>query len=160
MSRYNVLIARLDQELAKIQTSVQAAVSQVTKAQNTGDVDYLQAAALSMQNFYIGVEQVFEEIAKHIDESMPTGASSHRELLEQMALNLPDIRPPVIGQETLARLNEYRGFRHVVIHRYGFELYPDRIQELVEVLPECSDLLSTDIRVFCEFLMQLHQSLS
>lgn len=159
MSQYSVLVARLNKELSKIETTVETAVSQATKAKNTGDVDYLQAAALSLQNFYMGVEQAFEEIAKQVDEFLPTGASSHQELLEQMALEIPNTRPVVIQSATLESLNEYRGFRHVVIHRYGFELHPGRIQELVKALPNCYNNLSKDIKVFCEFLMQLNQSL-
>jgi uncharacterized protein YutE (UPF0331/DUF86 family) len=159
MSKYNVLVARLNQELAKIQTAVQSAVSQANKAKTTGDLDYLQAAALSLQNFYMGVEQAFEEIAKQVDESLPTGASSHRELLEQMALEIPQVRPPVIQANTRERLSDYRGFRHVVVHRYGFELYPERIQELVEELPICCHDLTRDMQTFCEFLMDLNQML-
>lgn len=159
MSKYSVLVARLNKELTKIQTATQTAVSQANKAKNTGDLDYLQAAALSLQNFYMGVEQAFEEIAKQVDESLPMGASSHRELLEQMALEIQDLRPAVIQPATLAKLNEYRGFRHVVIHRYGFELYPERIQELVENLPTCYAALTQDIQIFCEFLMHLNQAL-
>lgn len=159
MSKYSVLVARLNKELEKIQTAVQAAISQANKAKNTGDLDYLQAAALSLQNFYMGVEQAFEEIAKQIDDSLPTGASSHRELLEQMALEIPNVRPTVIQTETLKRLNEYRGFRHVVVHRYGFELYPERIQALVEELPSCCNELAQDMQAFCEFLMYLNQDL-
>lgn len=159
MSRYSVLVARLNKELTKIETVVQAATSQAAKAKKTGDADYLQAAALSLQNFYMGTEQIFEEIAKQVDEFLPTGASSHRELLEQMALEIPNVRPPVIQADTLERLNEYRGFRHVVIHRYGFELYPERVQELVEALPICWNELTKDIQPFCEFLIHLDQSL-
>ncbi|NJK51728.1 MAG: hypothetical protein HC936_01190 [Leptolyngbyaceae cyanobacterium SU_3_3] len=149
MSKYGVLVARLSRELTKIQAVVQTAVSQASKAKNTGDLDYLQAAALSLQNFYRGVEQTFEEIAKQVDESLPQGANSHRELLEQMALEIPQIRPPVIQPDTLERLHEYRGFRHVVIHRYGFELHPERIQALVEELPTCCDELTKDTQTFC-----------
>lgn len=159
MSRYSVLVARLNRELAKIQTVVQSAISQVNKGINTGDSDYFQAAALSLQNFYTGVEQTFEEIAKQVDESVPTGVSSHRELLEQMTLEIPNLRPPVIRADTSQRLNEYRGFRHVVVHRYGFELHPERIQALVEELPACNDELTKDMRAFCDFLMQLDQTL-
>ncbi len=159
MSKYNVLIARLNQELNKIRVAVKTASSQAQKAQDTGDLDYLQAAALSLQNFYMGIEQAFEEIAKQIDEFLPKGASSHRELLEQMALEIPQIRPPVIQQNTLEQLHQYRGFCHVVIHRYGFELNPDRIQELVEELPECIENFNQDIECFCEFLIQLNRVL-
>lgn len=159
MSKYNVLIARLNQELNKIQVAAKTASSQAKKAKDTGDLDYLQAAALSLQNFYMGVEQAFEEIAKQVDEFLPKGARSHRELLEQMALEILQVRPPVIQSNTLEQLHQYRGFRHVVIHRYGFELNPDRIQELVEELPECIENFNQDIECFCKFLIQLNKAL-
>jgi uncharacterized protein YutE (UPF0331/DUF86 family) len=159
MSKHGVLAARLKKDLAQIDKAVQAAVSQAKKAEATGDTDYLQAAALSLQNFYMGVERVFEEIAKQVDESLPTGAGSHRELLDQMGLEISLIRPAVLQVGTLEELNEYRGFRHVAIHRYGFELQPDRIQELVEALPVCQSQFSKDIESFCTFLLNLDQAL-
>ena len=139
--------------------TVNAASSQLEKAKQTGDRDYLQAAALSLQNFYMGVERVFEEVAKQIDRSLPTGASSHRELLDQMGLAIAKTRPTVIQPDTLERLNDYRGFRHVVMHRYGAELKPDRVQALVEVLPECHADFVRDVQAFCQFLLQLDASI-
>ena len=68
MSKYSVLAARLKKDLAQVDKAVQAAMSQAKKATATGDTDYLQAAALSLQNFYMGVERVFEEIAKQVDD--------------------------------------------------------------------------------------------
>jgi hypothetical protein len=56
----------------------------------------------------MGVEQAFEEIAKQIEQFLPTGASSYREFLEQMALENQSTRPPVIQSTTLERLNEYQ----------------------------------------------------
>ena len=64
MSQYGVLAARIKKELELIQVTVNTASSQLEKAKQTGDRDYLQAAALSLQNFYMGVERVFEEVAK------------------------------------------------------------------------------------------------
>jgi Protein of unknown function (DUF4058) len=47
MSKYSVLVARLNRELVKIQIVVQTAVTQVNKADNTGDLDpYLEAPDL------------------------------------------------------------------------------------------------------------------
>ncbi|HEY9881059.1 MAG TPA: hypothetical protein V6D29_21545 [Leptolyngbyaceae cyanobacterium] len=159
MSQYSILAARLRNELNKLDAVVATAVNQAQKAQKTGDQDYLQAAALSLQNFYMGAERIFEEIAKQVDKSVPAGSSSHRELLEQMSLDLPSIRPPVLPAETLMPLNDYRGFRHVVIHRYGFELALDRVKELVEHLPDCYALLKRDIESFCQFLLMLERAL-
>ncbi len=159
MSKYSVLAARLGKDLPQIDKAVQAAVSQVAKAQATGDHDYYQAAALSLQNFYMGVERIFEEIAKQVDESLPTGASSHRELLDQMGLAIHPVRPAVLQPITSEALNDYRGFRHVAMHRYGFELKPDRIQQLVDALPTCHRYFAADINQFCQFLLTLDQAL-
>lgn len=159
MSKYGVLAARIQKELDLIQVTVKAASSQLEKAKQTGDRDYLQAAVLSLQNFYMGVERVFEEVAKQVDRSSPTGASSHRELLDQMGLEIAKTRPAVIQPDMLEKLNDYRGFQPVVMHRYGAELKLDRVQILVEVLPECHADFARDVQTFCQFLLQLEASI-
>ncbi len=159
MNHYAVLVAKLQNELVKVHTAVRSALSQAEKAKATGDNDYLIASAFSLQNFYMGTERIFEEIAKQIDNALPSGASSHRELLEQMALEIVNTRPPVILADTCDRLQEYRGFRHVAIHRYGFELRPARIRELVEMLTDSTAMLSRDIQAFCEFLLDLEKNI-
>ncbi len=155
MSKYNVLASRLQKELTAIQLVVETATSQIEKAKSSGDRDYALAAAFSLQNFYTGVERVFEEIAKQVDRSLPSGSSSHKDLLEQMGLDLPTVRPVVLRDQTLDQLQDYRGFRHVAIHRYGFELKLNRIQELVASLPDCYSNFATDLQVFCDFLQKL-----
>lgn len=155
MNQYRVLAARLNKDLEQIQIVVESAVAQVNKADKTGDLDYLKAAAFSLQNFYMGVERIFEEVAKQVDSSLPKGASSHRDLLEQMALDINNVRPFVIDSTTFKQLNEYRGFRHVAIHRYSFELRPERIRELAINLPTCYQHFAENIHDFCEFLIKL-----
>lgn len=155
MSQYAVLIAKLENELVKVSAAVKLAESQASKAIASGDDDFWFAAALSLQNFYMGTERIFEEIAKKVDQYLPSGGNSHRDLLEQMALALTDTRPPVILNDTLDSLQEYRGFRHVAIHRYGFELRPDRIAELVHKLSDSGQMLSRDVNNFCNFLLTL-----
>ena len=86
MNGYNVLIARLNNELTKVATTVQLALSQAQKAKTTADDDYWYATAFSLQNFYMGVERIFEDIAKEVENNLPTGSSSHKLLLEQMSL--------------------------------------------------------------------------
>ena len=159
MSRYSVLAARLGNELNVLDQVVSAAQSQIEKGQRTGDRDFYQAAALSLQNYYMGIERIFEEVAKQIDRSLPSGANSHRELLDQMGLEIPATRPALLSPKTVEWVNEYRAFRHVVIHRYGFELYPDRVADLVQQLPTCNAALSQEVQTFCQFLLTLDRSL-
>lgn len=159
MSDYAVLAARLSNELQKLTQVIIAAEGQVQKAKQTGDPDYMQAAALSLQNYSMGVERIFEAIAKQLDGSLPTGANSHQALLEQMSFEIPNQRPAVITADTAVRLNEYRTFRHVVIRRYGFELYPDRVVALVVALPNTHRHLSEDIKGLSDFLRTLAQQI-
>ena len=159
MSQYGVLSARLQNEIETLDKVVKSAQSQVGKGQRTGDADFYQAAALSLQNYYGGAERIFEEVAKQVDKALPAGASSHRELLEQMGLEIPKTRPALLSPATLTKMNDYRAFRHIVIHRYGFELRSDRVADLVQQLATCHLALSEDIQTFCQFLMELDQSL-
>jgi hypothetical protein len=101
MSQYGVLTARLLNEIKTLDKVVKTAASQIGKAERSGDPDFYQAAALSLQNYYMGAERIFEEVAKQVDEAFPSGASSHRELLEQMGLEIPNTRPRLLAPKTL-----------------------------------------------------------
>ena len=82
----------------------------------------LRAAGSVLHDFYTGIEKILESIAKEIDRRLPTGEEWHSELLHQMTLDVPGLRPPVICSMTEKRLREYLGFRHLFRKRYGFEL--------------------------------------
>ena len=62
----------------------------------------VDAAALNLHGFYVGLERVFLIVAERIDVSVPSGAAWHQELLRQMAVDLPDILPAVISEQLAA----------------------------------------------------------
>jgi hypothetical protein len=64
------------------------------------------------------------------------GDSWHTELVKQMALDLGDIRPPVIAGDTAASHDEYRKFRHLVRNIYTTNLDISCMEHLVEDLPK------------------------
>lgn len=153
MSQYALLIGQVSQDLAELGHLVAQTIKLAQKAQQTGDNDYLGTVALNMHGFYTGAERIFEEIAKQIDGSVPSGSDWHSRLLRQMSAELPEVRPPAISQKTRNALDEYRAFRHVVRNVYTFELRPARIKELVSDLPACYDLLVIDTQAFFDFLL-------
>jgi hypothetical protein len=57
----------------------------------------ITATASVLHSFYNGLENIFLTIAKGLDESVPSGAKWHRELLMQMADTNPK-RGPVLNQ--------------------------------------------------------------
>lgn len=158
MSEYKALVARISESLAELERPVERATQLSDKALHTGDDGYWDGVALNLHGFYTGVEQIFADIARTIDESQPVGPDWHRDLLLQMSAEIPDVRPPVIARHTRHCLDEYRGFRHVVRHVYAFHLRPSRIQELVTDLPACLTAVRHDLDDFATFLRQLDSS--
>jgi hypothetical protein len=152
------LAGRIQQALSDLEQVVQRVEALAEKARQTGDMDYLDGVSLNLHGFYTGVERIFEDIARHVDESMPTGPEWHRDLLLQMSAALRDVRPPVISQATRAYLNEYRGFRHVVRNLYTFNLRPTRVLELSGEIRNCYEAIALDLQTFMDFLWQLTQT--
>ena len=74
------------------------------------------------------------------------------ELLRQMTLDIPGLRPPVITASTEKKLREYLGFRHLFRKRYGFELDWQRLKKLLVGLPQIRIHLEIEIEKFFEGL--------
>ena len=149
---YAVLRGQLQQFLGDLQQVVDRSQQILQKYQTTQDEDYVGTLALNLHGFYTGVERCFEEIARQLDESAPSGTDWHRRLLRQMSAELPELRPPVIQKETRQIIDEYRSFRHVVRNVYTFDLQPDRVVALTTKLIATFAAFKSDIEVFCDFL--------
>ena len=123
---------------------------------NVGEQDvYLDSVALNLHSFYSGIERLFELIARHIDSSIPDGETWHRDLLNQMACEVADIRPAVIDQNNAKLLDEFRRFRHLVRNVYTINLVPDKIKKLVSNLPKLWNSLQAELLAFADFIEEL-----
>lgn len=56
----------------------------------------LRAGGSILHDFYTGIEKILEDIAKEVDRRVPIGEGWHSELLHQMTLDIPGLRPPVM----------------------------------------------------------------
>lgn len=158
MTAYPVLAGRIQEALSDLGRVVRRAEELLGKAQQHNDDGYLDGVALNLHGFYAGVERIFEDIARNLDEAVPTGADWHRDLLLQMSAAIDGVRPAVIRQETRFCLDEYRGFRHVVRNVYTFTLRPLRLQELTENLHTCYRQLYAELAGFISFLRDLDKA--
>ncbi len=149
---YLALNSRIFETMADLEKVVIRSELLMKKAKSSSDDGYLDGVALNLHGFYAGVERIFEDIARTIEKSVPSGPHWHHDLLLQMSADADDIRPAVISRETRYCLNEYRGFRHVVRNVYTFSLKPSRILELTEELRQCYQLLIKDLNEFRDFL--------
>lgn len=112
----------------------------------------LRGIGAILHDFYTGIEHIFETIAPELNGGLPAGESWHRELLTNMTLDLPGVRPPVLREETAHALDEFLRFRHLFRNVYGFELEWPRVRNLLERLPAAWSEVEADLDRFLAFL--------
>ena len=160
LSLHQELIERISDESADLDRTVQRALRSWEKAK-TADIDqdlFFDSAALNLQAFYTGLERIFAQTARGLDENLPTGEAWHYELLQQMAQTVPNKRPPLLGPASLEGLDEYRKFRHVVRNVYATNLDPEKIANLLRPLPEIWAQVRAELFAFAEFLRLVEEA--
>lgn len=151
---YLTLAGRIRQELSDLERVVERTLAIWERGATAADNYYLDAAALNLHGFYAGLERIFELIAEQVDSSRPAGSSWHRDLLRQMAAEVPHTRPAVIGVASRDQLDRYRGFRHVVRNVYTFNFDREQIAILIGHLRQTATQVGQDLERFADFLDQ------
>ena len=152
------LVSQIEQELTQLQVVVTETGRMLLKVERTGDEDYLGGVALNLQSFYTAVERIFIAIAKEIDGVIPKEENWHQALLQQMVVEIPGARQPVLAIQTQQALDEFRRFRHVVRSNYAHQLAPERVQALARKLDVVSQHLMQDCQRFCAGLQPSEQN--
>lgn len=147
-----ILAARIRTELPELTTLVERAKKGWDKAKTLNDDFYLDGVALNLHGFYSGLEKLFEKIATTVDGSVPTAPNWHQELLSQMSMEIPEVRPAVITQELREMLEDYRGFRHVVRNVYTHQLNPEKLELLITKIEPVLEKLTAELNLFAKFL--------
>lgn len=120
--------------------------------EQTADEFYIDSVALNLHGFYSGLERIFELIASVVDGNKPESKNWHKELLNLMASEVPTIRPAVISEAIYSRLNDYRGFRHIVRNVYTFKFDPEKVKKLSKEITELFSKVSAELLAFADFL--------
>src|SRR6266571_4194992 len=149
-----ILAARIRIDLPELAFLVERARQGWNKAKTLNDDYYLDGVALNLHGFYSGLEKIFEKIAATVDGSVPNAANWHQELLSQMSMEIPEVRPAVISQELRDMLEDYRGFRHVVRNVYTHLLNPEKIELLITKIEPVLEKLTAEINAFATFLQE------
>ena len=160
-SRYQNLVERIRSEVSDLEQVIDRAEQAWLHVETSPEDQYayLDSVALNLHSFYSGLEKLFELIARHVDQDLPNSENWHRDLLQQMAEDLPGLRPAVISQESANIVDEFRRFRHLIRNVYTTELVPEKMAGLMEFLPELWPGLSTELLAFADYLDALNASL-
>ena len=95
---------------------------------------------------------MFEIVAEACENHVDAGAGYHTSLLKRMHVAVPGVRPAVVSDEALPRLDNLRRFRHVVRHAYSAEIDGRQLRIVLEDARSLRPLLWRDVE---EFLAQL-----
>jgi hypothetical protein len=69
-----------------------------------------------------------------------------------MAQEVPQVRPAVISEKSRSRLDEYRGFRHVVRNVYTFRFDPEKVEKLATKASSVFADISPELLAFADCL--------
>lgn len=149
--------ARIARILAEIQEEWKALQSLRIECDglNSSESAFPRALASILHDFYSGVEKIFCKIAEDLNGGLPNSENWRRDLLHEMALEIPDLRPQVIAAATEEALLDYLRFRHVFRNKYGFLLNANRLKDLRKLYPVAHDAFGKDLAAFLNWLKEL-----
>jgi hypothetical protein len=111
------------------------------------DIVEKSAAALLLQSFYNGIENILIIIVKYFDTKLPNGSKWHKELLEK-AFEGSEKHKPVFREDIKIILNDYMSMRHFIRHTYGFRLDWEQMQELTNGIDDIWVMIKEDLNKF------------
>jgi hypothetical protein len=76
-----------------------------------------------------------------------------------MNLNIPNIRPAVLRDESLVLLDKIRAFRHFIRHGYGCELDEKALNVLQNLMKENFSLVENDLTIFRNYILELSKEI-
>ncbi len=131
---------------------------EVQEKQN-GALDLSDACILvgaALDDYYLAVENIFKVVATELDGGLPAGEHWHRQLLTNMMLEVPGIRPPLLSEDTVFQLDEFRRFRHLFRNIYGFALDANRVADLAARVPDITKHLKQEINSFLATMQAIY----
>jgi uncharacterized protein YutE (UPF0331/DUF86 family) len=102
----------------------------------------LAGVAALLHNFYNGVENILKQIIVSQKINLHESQSWHKDLLEIA------VKESIISNECKNILGQYLAFRHFFGHAYALDLYPDKMEPLVENSHNLYSLFKKDISKF------------
>ena len=140
-----VRLTRLRAELSVDCAAMNARVAEVAQLIDSWDTasslgrPELVLLAVNLHGLYTALETALERVARLLDHSAPEGGSWHVDLLAQMKLDVPGVRPAVVPEIATQGLHELRKFRHFFRNAYVLNLDPLQVRLRADDLLRVAD---------------------
>lgn len=160
-----VRLARLLHELKTDLSALDARASELsglssTESQEPSARTTSIVAAVNIHAWYTALETAFERVARLLDENMPAGSAWHSDLIAQMSVDIPGIRPALIEPGVQLELEEIRKFRHFFRNAYVLEFDPARVRELSAQVTRVHPVLRARFQELCSHIDAVLEALA
>jgi hypothetical protein len=142
------------ENISRIVGIIEKRRKEIKKNKLNADV-YLDSIVHNIENFYMGIEEIFKKIAIFTNEGIPEGPRWHSALIKGMARNISGVRPFVIKDETRTLLDEYRKFRHLVRNIYTFNIIPQKVMKMARDIKKTFNVFKRDINNFINLIKKI-----
>jgi hypothetical protein len=105
-------------------------------------------------NSYTCLETIFFRISRLFENNLPAD-KWHKELLQKMRVEVPNIRKAVLSSESYLLLDELRRFRHFKRYYFEFDYDWNRLSYLRIVYEKAFLLIPEELEFYIDFLTDL-----
>jgi hypothetical protein len=158
-------IARLRREIAADRAAMVAREQELAAALahfagESTEAPWRAFAAVALHAWYTALECALERAARIIDDRVPTGDSSHRDLLSQAVTPLPGLRPEILPASLYGELERLLAFRHFFRHAYAVALDAGKLELEMKRLLAAAPHVAAALDRFDEHLAATEAELS
>lgn len=148
------LIQDISDERPKIERSIRG-IQKALRKIKTAPLKYRRAIEVAMakrvSDCYMGMENIFRQIALEVDLFLPDGSRKDKGLLVQMAVPYGE-RPPVISEITFGHLQEFLEFRYLFLRRSMDELDYQKTKQKAKQVSLIFDNIFKELNAFIAYL--------
>ena len=92
----------------------------------------MESIGYQLHNLYCAFEDLFKIVADSFENHIQEKSRYHAELLRRMTIPIEGVRPPLLGQQCSALLENLRSFRHFFRHPSSYELDKRKVKIVLE----------------------------
>lgn len=134
----------LKQRISAELENINALITEIPATERLPYLTLLELAGVAtlIHNFYNGIENILKQILSTNDIKITEGKSWHKDLLDL------SLQENIITSECRESLGLYLAFRHYFSHGYALDLYHEKMEPLVDLLPETYAIFKKNINKF------------
>jgi len=137
-------MASLSQKIQVELENIDAIFVQMPPYLNLPQLSPLELAGVAalLHNFYNGIENILKQILLFKKIILVESQSWHKDLLERATTER------IISEDCKSQMGQYLAFRHFFSHAYALDLYPEKMEPLVENSQKIFSIFKNEIKKF------------